>query len=417
MDTEQSDPIQALQVMVVDDDRVFRNYIEAQLEMLGCQIVSVESGDAAWPLIQTQPPDLVLLDVFMPGMSGMELCRKIKSSPQLRGIPVVLLTMLGAKVKDEGYQAGADDFLNKPPHLTELRTRLRNLLLLRSLQTSHDFDVPSVAEGELTGPPPRILILESHGILREHAMGILAQENWDVKGVDTQDRLLESLRAERPDVVIIDQDLLEGPGSSLVSRLRSQASTADLTILLMCEGGSQEPKTGTWQSEADEHLIKPFEATELKTRVRSLLKHSELRRRRDAQVLDSDLGAIKDPRSGVFTRPFLYASLDYLTAFTTLIGQPIGLLGYRMPAHTPLGAVASHQVPALLAKQLKSHEVLCRVGEAVFVAILPGADLAELKARVELLTPLLPAGRFAQVTGTGESAASLLKRVWEQLRG
>ena len=52
MDTEQYDPIQTLQVMVVDDDRVFRNYIEAQLEMLGCQIVSVESGDAAWPIIE-----------------------------------------------------------------------------------------------------------------------------------------------------------------------------------------------------------------------------------------------------------------------------------------------------------------------------------------------------------------------------
>jgi len=417
MDTEQYDPIQTLQVMVVDDDRVFRNYIEAQLEMLGCQIVSVESGDAAWPLIQTQPPDLVLLDVFMPGMSGIELCRKIKSAPKLRGIPVVLLTMLGAKVKDEGYQAGADDFLNKPPHLTELRTRLRNLLLLRSLQTSHDFEVPSSSEGELTGPPPRILILESHGILREHAIGVLAQEAWEVTGVATQDGLLECLRTERPDVVIIDQDLLEGSGSTLVSRLRSQVSTADLTILLMCEGGSQELTVGAWQSEADEHLIKPFEDTELKTRVRSLLKHSDLRRRRDAQVLDADLGAIKDPRSGVFTRPFLYASLEYLTAFTTLIGRPIGLLGYRMSAHTPLGAGAGHQVPALLAKQLKPHEILCRVGEALFVAILPGAELAELQLRVDLLTPLLPAGRFALVAGTGEAPASLLKRVWEQLRG
>ena len=414
MTVPEDDPIRALRVMVVDDDAVFRRYLEAQLTMLGCQFLPVESGDLAWAQMQTAAPDLVLTDVFMPGMSGLDLCRRIKSSSTLRNIPVILLTMLGAKVKDEGYQAGADDFLNKPPHLLELRTRIRNLLLLRSLQTQPQAEAEPAFDVPLEdGSPARILLLESHGILREHARAILAEEGWEVEGLDTQDRLLEHLRSQRPDLLIIDQDLLEGPGSALVSRLRSQALTQDLSILLMCEAGALELQTGGWQSEADEHLVKPFEASELKVRVRSLLKQAELRRRKEAQAGNTEPGSLRDPQSGAFSQAYLFACLEHLNAVAALQGTPMGLLGVRTAAQ--LGGT-SHQVATLLASQLKPHEILCSVGPGIFVAILPGADDADLSTRVSAFSPSLPGSHFVTVSGTGLTAKALLKRAWDQLK-
>jgi two-component system, cell cycle response regulator len=416
MDEDQSEVTESLRVMVVDDDVVFRRYLEAQLRMIGYQVVPVENGDAAWILIQADPPDMVLLDVFMPGMSGLDLCRLIKTTPATQDIPVVLLTMLGAKAKDGGYQAGADDFLNKPPHLLELKTRLRNLLLLRQLQSARAAVPEDAPTEELEGPPAHILILDPQGFLRDHLKGLLADEGWDIQGVATQEQLVERLRLDRPDLLILDQDLTEGTGSSLVSRLRSDVTTADQTILLTCESGALELQVGIWQSEADEHLVKPFEAFELKTRVRALLKRSELRRRKDAHILDADPSSIKDPHGGAYTRPYLYASLEHFCAFATLVGRPVGLLGFRLVAGSTMWSGEGQRVSDIIKKHLDDHEVLCRLGDGLFVAILPGADLNDLTQRVARLKSVLPAGHFATASGKGKISTSLLKNIWEQLR-
>ncbi len=404
-----------MEVMVVDDDPVFRRYLEVQLELLGCRILPMESGEAAWERIQAQPPDLVLTDVFMPGMGGLELCRRIKAHPGLQDLPVVLLTMLGAKCKDEGFQAGADDFLNKPPHLGELRTRLRNLLLLRSLRAGCP-SVPDAPRPEAPpARPPRVLVLESYGILRDHVRGILAQEGWETQGVDRVDRFMACLETERPDLVIIDQDLMEGPGSALAARLRNQAATHGLAILLMCEAEAMTSGAFTGSPEADEHLVKPFEASELRARVKALLRHVELRQRQDAQHLDADAAALKDPQSGAFTRPFLYAALDALGEFATQVGRPVGLLGVQLEEGGPLRAGEARRLAGLIRSQLRTPDILCRMGTGLFVAILPGIDATDLAFRREALVPRIPGGKVAAVCGRGEGPSAWLRRLWEQL--
>ena len=414
MGSDPTDQVQDLKVMVVDDDVVFLRYLEAQLKMIGYQTVSVESGVAAWILLQADPPDLVLLDIFMPGMGGLELCRKIKETPRLQDIPVVLLTMMGAKAKDGGYQAGADDFLNKPPHLLELKTRIRNLLLLRQLRAAQPRDLEALPAEALTGATPRILILDGMGLPHSLMANTLAEEGWDVQVLGSQEQVLASFRHGLPDLLIIDQDLPDGSGGGLVSRLRSDMGTANLTILLACESGALELQVGIYQSEADEHLVKPFEPSELKARVRSLLKRSELRSRKDSQVLAADPSEFEDPRGGTFNRAYFSASLKHTCAFAAVVGRPVGLLAYRLPVGAVTGGI---RIPEVIKGQLEPHEVLCRVAEGLFVAILPCADLIELGRRVEALKPLLPAGQFATASGKGRIANTLVKSIWDQFHG
>lgn len=411
------DLIKTLQVMVVDDDPVFRHYLEAQLEMLGCQILPMEDGETAWNRIRCQPPDLVLSDVLMPGMSGVELCRRIKSAPDLQDLPVVLLTMAGSRAKDEGYRAGADDFLNKPPHLMELRTRLRNLLLLRSLRA---VSAPPPLEPPAWTPtvrPPRLVVLESHGILRDYVKGTLSEEGLEIQGVDSVTRFHEALGQALPDLAILDQDLLEGPGSALVASLRTQAATANLPVLLMCNPGDMDPGGGAWNAGADEHLLKPFDPVELKARVHHLLQHADLQRRNDAHRLDADPSALKDPRSGAYTGAFLYACLDPLFGFAALAGQPVGLLACELPSPAPGESLTLlREVAGGMRGHLKSHEILCRVEEQLFVAVLPGVDLLGVVERAKALAAAWPSCRFAAVSGVQEPAPALLKRLRSQLR-
>jgi putative two-component system response regulator len=119
-------------ILIVDDDPRMRELLADMVESLGHQPVCVPDGIAALAAVTSQPPDLVLSDVSMPGLNGFELCRRLKADPRTRLIPVVLITGIGDEFKLQGIEAGADDFLAKPFSPGELRVRIRALLRMKA---------------------------------------------------------------------------------------------------------------------------------------------------------------------------------------------------------------------------------------------------------------------------------------------
>lgn len=119
-------------ILVVDDDRVVRDTIRDSLEHLGYRTREAGSAEEALAQIAREPPDLVLLDVKMPGITGIELCRQLKADQITRLIPVILLTAQGElEARVAGLEAGADDYFTKPVHLRELEARVRSLIRLK----------------------------------------------------------------------------------------------------------------------------------------------------------------------------------------------------------------------------------------------------------------------------------------------
>jgi CheY-like chemotaxis protein len=121
-------------ILVVDDNQQNLELLQVYLEDVDCRSIPAHDGPEALEIIAKDPPDLILLDVMMPKMSGFEVCRRIKNDPKTSDIPVIMVTALNEFGDIErAIDSGTDDFLSKPVNKLELLTRVKTLLKLKHL--------------------------------------------------------------------------------------------------------------------------------------------------------------------------------------------------------------------------------------------------------------------------------------------
>ena len=123
-------------VLIVDDDLTARETLVAMLEGERYDLQVAKDGVQALQMLEEIQPDLILLDVMMPGMDGYEVCRRIRSTPELAEVPIILLTALDDRASLlRGIESGADDFLSKPADRRELTARVRTITRLNRYRT------------------------------------------------------------------------------------------------------------------------------------------------------------------------------------------------------------------------------------------------------------------------------------------
>ncbi len=125
----------AARILLVDDNVQNVELMQAYLESLPCKILTARDGVEAIEAVHRERPDMVLLDVMMPRMSGFDVCRKIKSDPSSRDTTIIMVTALHEVGDHErAVECGTDDFLTKPVNKLELLTRVRSLLRVAILK-------------------------------------------------------------------------------------------------------------------------------------------------------------------------------------------------------------------------------------------------------------------------------------------
>lgn len=116
----------AMTILVVDDEEPIQELLKFNLENEGYNVLTAFDGPAALKIIEEKRPDLVVLDVMLPGMDGLEVCNQLRQNPKFRDLPVIMLTAKGEEIdKVLGLELGADDYLTKPFSPRELLARIR----------------------------------------------------------------------------------------------------------------------------------------------------------------------------------------------------------------------------------------------------------------------------------------------------
>jgi DNA-binding response OmpR family regulator len=136
-------------IVIADDNHQNVELLEAYLSDFGCEMRTAFDGEETLQVVEEFAPDLLLLDVMMPRLSGFEVCKKLRANPETKDLLILMVTALNEAADFErGVQAGTDDFLTKPVNKIELLCRIRSLLRVRHLKTQLDRTLAYLAEFE-----------------------------------------------------------------------------------------------------------------------------------------------------------------------------------------------------------------------------------------------------------------------------
>lgn len=199
-------------LLVVDDDPVNVELLSDLLRAMGYRVDGALSGESALAMARRQPPDLVLLDIMMPGMNGYEVCRRLKADARTARTPVVFVTAL-AEVEDKvkAIDAGGDDFLAKPFHRPVLLARIRSLLRLKAARDELEQSYRKLQELEQLRDDLMQMVVHD---LKSPLAALLATLEMTVEGdlgplTDQQRHLLGDAYDRGTDALALMDDLLE----------------------------------------------------------------------------------------------------------------------------------------------------------------------------------------------------------------
>ena len=147
MESQQGPP----KIVIADDNVQNVELLEAYLSSVDCEVRTAFDGEDTLRVVDEFKPDLLLLDVMMPRLSGFEVCRKLRSNPATKDLLILMVTALNeASDFERGVQSGTDDFLTKPVNKVELLCRVRSLLRVRHLKNQLDRTLAYLADFEST---------------------------------------------------------------------------------------------------------------------------------------------------------------------------------------------------------------------------------------------------------------------------
>jgi two-component system cell cycle response regulator len=412
-------------ILIVDDVATNRIVMKVKLAAACYAVEQAENGAAALRAAREGRPDLILLDVVMPDMSGLEVCRQLKADPATADIPIILITALADREsKMEGLEAGADDFLTKPVDEVTLLARVRSLLRARDTvrelhergETGVQLGFAEEAMGFAAPERPARIALVAPGargaVIWKTALDLRLRDEVIVLAREAALADGGAHPGEAPDVFVIAADLTHrNEGMRLLSDLRSRPHTRHAATVVILPEGDSERAAIALDLGASDILYDPFDPQELAIRIRA-----QLGRKRQADHLRASVRAglelaVTDSLTGLHNRRYALFHLEQMMARP---GRGVAVmmldLDYFKAINDRHGHSVGDRVLALVARrlrtQLRGQDLLARMGGEEFLVALPDADHAAAVDCAERLrhvigdTPFEIDGAFGQLSVT-----------------
>src|SRR6185312_4660726 len=389
-------------VLVVDDILSNVKLLEAKLSAEYFEVVSAFNGLECLAKIDESLPDIVLLDVMMPGMDGFEVCRRIKNNPRTAHVPVVMVTALDQPTdRVAGLQAGADDFLTKPVDDAALFARVRSLVRLKMMTDELRMRETTgqsmgLVDPALTlvdaNPTGRVLVIEDRPESVAWFSKALAPDH-KVSSVETFEEALVRVRGGDFDLIVVSLGMRGFDGLRLCSQLRSLPEVRNTPILVVVSDGDRRKLAQALEMGVNDYLTRPVDKNELVARVRTQLRKKRYADRLRRNVQLSLEMAITDQLTGLHNRRYMASHLDNLMAQAVRAGKPLAFvimdIDYFKSVNDSHGHDIGDEVLREFAKRIGANirgiDLACRYGGEEFVVVMPETDASFAYAVAERL--------------------------------
>ncbi|WP_428409282.1 PleD family two-component system response regulator [Hyphococcus sp.] len=406
-------------VLVVDDLEPNVKLLEAKLRAEYFDVLGAYSGQEAINLAAAEKPDIILLDVMMPGMDGFETCRKLKANPETMHIPVVMVTALDQQAdRVAGLEAGADDFLTKPVEDLALFARVRSLTRLKMMTdelraryaTGKDLGIVGKIDPDADMGEPRIFLIDDNEDQAARLTAALGEDAYLMVHETDPEIALSRARAGEFDLILVNLSIEAMDPLRLCSTIRSFEETRLTPILAVVRHGDTRKLVRALDIGVNDYVTRPVDKNELTARV-----STQLRRKRYVDQLRSSFQvslemAVTDQLTGLYNRRYLASHLSAMFDRAYWTGRPLAVMVLDLDHFKEVNDRHGHdtgdrvlkEFADRIASSIRGIDLACRYGGEEFLIAMPDTDLAFASVVAERLRQEIATSKFKLNNGRDE---------------
>ena len=411
-------------ILIVDDVATNRIVMKVKLTAAGYRPVVAPDGATALAMARAELPDLVLLDLMLPDLSGIEVLTRLRADPLTQELPVVVLSAQpDSDLRVACFRAGADDCLPKPVDDQTLLARIRSFMRQRAefegLGPTPSAALPLLGLAEPAAafaPPARVALITARPETAMRLRREIGAYSCDRPvAMTAEEALAEGLRpGGAPDAFLIEADLaVAGGGLRLMSELQSRSNTRHAAFAILNSPDATFAPAMAFDLGAHDVAGTETSACELALRLDRLVRRKRADDRLRASVQDGLRLAVIDPLTGLYNRRYAVARLAAIAEGAAASGGEFAVMVVDLDRFKSVNDRWGHaagdtvlvEVAERLGLSLRSGDLLARIGGEEFLAALPATGLSEARNvaerlchAVEAAPVLLPCGTRIAVT-------------------